>query len=140
MKALLLDCGPIVALLDRGDSKHRETTARSGQLTGQVITTGPIITEAMFYLQEIPGGPERLVHFLHALRVTIEDVFDPASLTMASALMRKYADIPMDFADASLVIVGGRLGVGDILTLDERGFRTFRYGRSKSFHLLLQDD
>ena len=46
----------------------------------------------------------------------------------------------MDFADATLVLAAEHYGVGDIATLDHRGFRTFRYGRNKSFRLLLQGD
>ncbi|MFZ4777380.1 MAG: hypothetical protein ACOYM3_18585 [Terrimicrobiaceae bacterium] len=53
--------------------------------------------------------------------------------------MARYTDTPMDFADATLVLTAGAWGCGDILTLDERGFRTFRFNRSKPFRLLLQE-
>jgi predicted nucleic acid-binding protein len=54
--------------------------------------------------------------------------------------MAAYADAPMDFADATLVLATDFFGIGDIVTLDQRGFRTFRYGRNKPFRLLLQED
>jgi predicted nucleic acid-binding protein len=62
------------------------------------------------------------------------------SLRAAEALMSGYVDTPMDFADATLVPAAGYYGTGIIVTLDERGFRTFRYGRNKAFRLLLQGD
>jgi uncharacterized protein len=139
MTTVLLDCGPIVALLDRDDPLHAFVVARAGEIRARVITTGPVITEAMFLLQDAPGGPARLVRFLDDLRAEVAEVFDSVSLAAASQLMEKYSDIPMDFADASLVIAAARFGVGNILTLDERGFRTFRYGRNKAFRLVLQE-
>ena len=139
MKAVLLDTGPLVALLDAGDSAHRFVKEHLGELGGRVLTTGAIVTEAMFHLQDVRGGPERLVHFLDELQAEIVDVFDQGSLKAAFSLMETYRQIPMDFGDATLVVLAARFDCPDILTLDERGFRTFRYGRSKRFHLLLQD-
>ena len=135
----LLDCGPIVALLDRSDPEHEFVVERAGRIRARTITTGPVITEAMFLLQEASEGPKRLVRFLEQAGAEVADVFDLVSMAAASELMAKYADIPMDFADASLVVTAARLGVDRILTLDERGFRTFRFGRSKAFRLVLQE-
>lgn len=138
MKSLLLDTGPMLALLDRSDPAHTYTVEAMKGLSGPLITTGPVITEAMFHLENVPNGPSVLASLLIDLHTEIEPVFDPASLTSAAELMLKYADTPMDFADASLVIAAGRLDIGRILTLDERGFRTYRYSRSKKFQLVLQ--
>ena len=52
-------------------------------------------------------------------------------------LMARYRDTPMDFADATLVLLADTLGVRDILTLDRRGFRTYRTAKRQSFQLLL---
>jgi predicted nucleic acid-binding protein len=139
MSAFLLDTGPIVALLDRRDPSHTFVRDRINRIAGTPITTGPVITETLFLLQNFPQGPERAVQFLQDSRAVIEDVFDRASLTTAAILMRKYSDLPMDFADASLVITAGRLAVREILTLDERGFRTFCFAGNKPFSLVLQD-
>lgn len=53
--------------------------------------------------------------------------------------MEAYRDTPMDFGDATLVVLAERLNCPDILTLNERDFRTFRYGRNRRFRLVLQD-
>ena len=82
-------------------------------------------------------GPSRLVNFLGITDTTIWDIFMGERLGRCAALMKKYADVPMDFADATLVVMAEDAGVADILTLDERGFRTFRYLRNKRFRLAL---
>lgn len=52
--------------------------------------------------------------------------------------MEKYADLPMDYADATLVLLAERLGVFDVLTLDRRGFTVYRSTQGKHFTLVLQ--
>jgi uncharacterized protein len=139
MKAILLDIGPIIALLDRADAKHVYVVKRLGQRKGALVTSAAVVTEVMFHLQDINNGVSSFTEFLSSLNVQIEDTFDPVSLKASAMLMTKYADLPMDFADATLTIVASRLNTPDILTLDERGFRNFRFSGNKPFHLLLQD-
>ena len=110
-----------------------------GRLTGKLITTEAVVTETMFFLQDLPNGPARLVDWLAGIKAEIVDCFQFSCLQVTSELMARYADTPMDFADATLVLTAGHLDCADILTLDERGFRTFRFNRSKRFRLLLQD-
>ena len=50
---------------------------------------------------------------------------------------RRYADTPMDFADATLVLLAERLAVHEILTLDRRGFNTYRLSNGAAFELVL---
>lgn len=138
MKVLLLDTGPLVALLDARDSAHVLVCERFGELDGRVVTTGAVITEAMFHVQDLRDGPLRLVRFLEELQAEVTEVFDAVALQAAAALMQIYRKTPMDFADATLVIMAERLNCPDILTLDERGFATFRYSRNRRFHLILQ--
>lgn len=93
----------------------------------------------MFFVQHLANGPARLTEWLRAIRAEIVNCFDPESLRSAALLMERYAGAPMDYADATLVACADELNCGDILTLDIRGFRTYRYRRNKSFTLLLQD-
>lgn len=140
MKPLLLDTGPLVALLDRNDSYHRWVAPRFGSLTGPLVTSGAVVTEATFFLQNVKDGIACLFEFLANPRIHIFDCFKPSKLEAAAVLMHRYADTPMDFADATLVVLAGELETKQVLTLDERGFRTYRYGRNAFFHLVLQDD
>jgi hypothetical protein len=139
VKPVLLDTGPIVASLDAGDPHHVMVCEGFGRLTGKLITTGAVVTEAMFFLQDLPNGPARLVDWLARIKAEIVDCFQFSHLQVTSELMARYADTPMDFADATLVLTAAHLDCGNVLTLDERGFRTYRFNRSKRFRLLLQD-
>lgn len=67
------------------------------------------------------------------------DVFDltRGHATDAKRYMKKYADLPMDLADASLVILAEYLGHGRILSTDRRDFRTYRWKQRKPFENLL---
>ena len=139
MKAILLDTGPVIAILDRRDSHHEWMLPRFAQLQGRLVTTGAVVTEATFFLQDIKDGILRLFEFLEAPHVEIRDAFTQPRLHSAATLMAAYADTPMDFADATLVVLAEELETNQIITLDERGFRAFRYRRNKKFQLLLQD-
>jgi hypothetical protein len=55
----------------------------------------------------------------------------------AAGLMERYADTPMDFADATLVLLAEALGVFDVLALDRRGFSTYRTAGGRPFRLVL---
>lgn len=69
--------------------------------------------------------------------MAIPDVSQPGDLDLAVRLMERYADTPMDFADATLVVLSDVLGVQDILTLDRRGFSTYRTLEGRPFRLVL---
>jgi predicted nucleic acid-binding protein len=62
----------------------------------------------------------------------------PPQILAAATLMRKYADTPMDLADATLVALSEALDVFDILTLDRRGFTTYRTSAGRRFRLVLE--
>ena len=52
-----------------------------------------------------------------------------------AVLMERYQDTPMDFADATLVLLADTLGVTDVFTLDRRGFSTYRTVKGKAFQI-----
>jgi predicted nucleic acid-binding protein len=87
-----------------------------------------------------PEGAATLAGFLDEAQVVVHDCFAPARLRAAAALMRKYADLPMDFADATLVLLADEANLGDVLTLDERGFRIYRFRGNRRFVIVLDRD
>jgi uncharacterized protein len=139
MSALLLDTGPLVACLDRADPHHKWVMHRFGSIQGHVVTTGAIITESAYFLQDVEDGIRRLADLMDILTVETWDCFAIPVLRSAHKLMAGYADTPMDFGDATLVLAAESFGIRDIATLDERRFRTFRFSRNRSFRLILQD-
>jgi predicted nucleic acid-binding protein len=71
--------------------------------------------------------------------VQIVDMLQPPRIAEAAALMKKYADTPMDFADATLVRAAEQLGIVEVLTLDRRGFSTYRMSKGRGFRLVLDN-
>lgn len=136
MKPVLIDTGPLVSYLDEADSEHERVAAWLGDFTGVLCTTSAVVTEAMHLLKSDSHGPRRLAEFVQAARIQVFDATQPEQLLSAVTLIEKYEDVPMDFADATLVLLGERLGATQIVTLDRRGFLTFRTRKRKSFEIL----
>lgn len=138
MNACLLDTGPLVALLDRSEPDHNLVRSFMAHFRGaRLITTGAVITEAFYFLSDVQNGSASLASFLDASASEVRDVFGPEALAAAVRLMTKYADTPMDFPDSTLVWIAEQIGTDNILTLDRRGFSSFRFGKNRRFKLLL---
>lgn len=137
MSPWLLDTGPLIAALNRRDPAHARCATILGDTNAPLLTTGAVLTEAMHFLSAQPGGASVLAEFLDEAQVDIRDCFGPEQLHEAARLMDKYADTPMDFADATLVMLADETGCAEILTLDMRGFRTFRFRGKRRFNLVL---
>jgi uncharacterized protein len=136
---LLLDTGPLVAYLDRTDTEHERISAALDAFTGALCTTSAVITEAMHLLKDDINGPRRLAEFVHGAGVRVFESTQPQQLLSAVALIEKYADTPMDFADATLVLLSEEIFTNRIATLDRRGFRTYRTRKGKPFEIVPPD-
>jgi predicted nucleic acid-binding protein len=136
----LLDTGPLVAVLNRRDPHHQDCVAALTSFAGTLLTTGAVVTEAMHFLGGLPEGAEMLAGLLDDAHVEIRDCFAPGQLHAAARLMKKYSDSPMDFADATLALLADETGHDQILTLDLRGFRTYRLRGTRRFRLVLASD
>lgn len=131
---LLLDTGAFVALVDRSEARHADCVAVLERWTGAIVTTEAVLTETL-YLVGPAWAAQRicLEFFLRGAFVLVPS--SRQSLTRVAALMEKYRDVPMDFADATLVVLGEELHTDQVFTLDRRGFSVFRlYGR-QLFHV-----
>lgn len=132
---LLLDTGAFVAMVDRSEKRHADCVAALEQWTGPIVTTEAVLTETLYLV-----GPEWqdqqvcLEFFLRGAFLLIPS--SRASLRRVRSLMEKYRDIPMDFADATLVALGEELQTEWIFTLDRRGFSTYRLHGKKPFRLI----
>jgi predicted nucleic acid-binding protein len=133
----LVDAGPLIALIDEGQGEiHRTCVARLASLSGPLLTTWPCFTEAMYFLGEIEGwnGQEALWRFIErgALRVHIPTDSETERMRV---LMKKYADTPMDLADASLVAAAETQKLRRIFTLDS-DFRVYRIDGVGTFEVV----
>ena len=117
MSAVLVDAGALIALLDRPDD-HHEAAARSiATLTDTLLTVMPAVTEAMHLLRRVPRGQDALFDLIEDEAVSLADLGE-SDFRRMKALMRKYRNLPMDFADAALVRVAERERLTRILTFD----------------------
>lgn len=137
MRTWLVDTGPLVAYFDAGDPAHSDVAARLDDFSGQLVSTSAVITEAMHLLTASRDGPRLLAEFVAASGMDVYDLSRPPELLEAVLLMEKYADTPMDFADATLVLLAEGLKVRDILTLDRRGFSVYRTRQRRHLRLVL---
>lgn len=135
----IVDTGPLVAFLDRGDRFHGLASQRLGGFRGRLHTTSPVVTECMHLLSETPEGPVVLAELVVRSGLEIHDYTQPPFLREAAALMKKYASVPMDFADATLVLLSESLDIANVATLDRRGFSVFRAHGRKPLRLVLDE-
>lgn len=135
MTGVLLDTSCIVALLDRSERHHKRCVDVVTQLDSPLITCEAVIAESCYLLRDIPGASEAVLEnvdlgvFLVPYRLT-------GNAVNVMRLMKKYANLPMDFADACLVDMAGDFQTGKVLTLD-RDFEIYRWGKNRPFEILL---
>ncbi len=132
MHSILLDTGAFVALLDRSEKGHARCVEFFSSFRGSVFTTEPVLTETLYLIGPSPRNQKACIEFILKGGATLVPQ-SSSSLARAAALMEKYHDIPMDFADATLVVLAEETGIHEIFTLDVRGFRTYRIQGKKPF-------
>jgi uncharacterized protein len=137
LRTWLLDTGPIVAYLDASEPDHRRVAARLDAFKGQLYTTSAVITEAMHFVAGVRKGPSLLAALVADSGLQVLDFSSAMWLAEAAQRMEKYAGLPMDFADATLVLLGEHIDVFEVLTFDRRGFSAFRSSRGKHFSMVL---
>jgi len=135
---IAVDTGFLLALLDRRDAWHARAAAFASSAEEGWITTWPVLTESTHMLQRTIGSRfvQGLLQEVANGAITTWDIPE-ARLQQIPQMMQRYANLPMDLADASLVLLAEHLGHGRILTTDERDFGTYRWKSHKPFHSLL---
>jgi predicted nucleic acid-binding protein len=128
---VLIDTGVLVALFDKSDNYHQAALKFVKNFKGQFISTTAVLTETCYLLD---FSVETQLNFLTWVRngaiklepILIEDLERIISLT------RKYADLPMDFTDATLVAIGERLNIQKIASIDS-DFTIYRFKQKQIF-------
>jgi len=135
VSVVLLDTGCIVALLDRSERHHEQCVEVVAELDSSLATCEAVIAESCYLLRGLKGAAEAVLENVErgVFLVPYRAAERAAALR---SLIRKYADVPMDFADACLVDMAAELHTRRILTLDH-DFRVYRWGRHRPFELLL---
>ena len=135
MPGTLVDAGPLIALLQAQDPDHSACVDALKTLRGPLLTTWMPVTEAMHFLQLAPAAQAALLEMIERGALRLLDI-SAADLPAIRKLMHKYADLPIDFADATLVHVAAREGATEMFTLDRKDFAVYRLPRGRSLRLL----
>ena len=133
--SILLDSSVVVALLNRRDHAHTRCMHAMSEIRRSLSTCEAVITECCFLLQRRHGAEADLFANIETGVIQLQFQLQN-SATAVFALMHKYRDVPMSFADACLVQMADELDTGDILTLDS-DFQHYRWRKNKRFNLLI---
>jgi len=122
---ILIDAGPLVALVDADDQHHAKCVAALKELREPLATIWPPLVEAMYLLSDLPSAQNALWEMLKRCAVLLLPL-DSNDIPRIRELMQKYANRPMDLADAALLRVAEREGLRKIFTMDRRDFSVYR--------------
>lgn len=139
---ILADSGFWIALGNRRDRHHQSALRAAERWSGEgFVSTWPVLTEVTHLLMARVSVAQCLA-FMHGVAGGACEIADlPAdTLSRAHDLMRRYRDLPMDLADASLVILAEHLDEGRILSTDQRDFAGYRWKNTRPFRNLLSTD
>ena len=137
---IVLDTSIIYALLDAGDSRHRDALGWYERLDEELVTTPLVLAEAD-HLAATRGGSRAVRAFRDDVRSGAYLVeWWPSAARESADLADQYADLGIGLTDASLVALAARIGSEDIATFDERHFRVVRpLGGADAFRLVPLD-
>lgn len=135
MRRVLVDTGPLVAILSRDDEYHETCVQALREMHGPLFSCWPVITEAAWLLRSSARVVQQLLQsvdggFLELLPLAGSDA------TAVAAIMKRYEDIRPQLADAALVYLAERERIDTVFTLDHRDFSIYRSGRKRSFRIV----
>ncbi len=132
---VLVDAGPLVALIHADDREHGRCKKVLDSLHDSMGTVWPAFTEAMYLLSFSSRAQDALWELIEMQAVQILSL-DAGDIPRMRELMRKYRDLPMDLADAALVRVAEREKLRRVFTLDRRDFGIYRPARMGRFSVI----
>ena len=133
---VILDTGPWVALIDRSESRHPDCVQWLKGFSGNLYSTEAVLTEVLYLLNFSIIAQSAAIDFVLK---SIVDIVPSNNLSLRKArnLMKKYADLPMDYADATLVCLAAEAGIRNIATFDKKDFSIYALPARKKFNLVL---
>ncbi len=134
IKPLIADTGIIVALLDKTDKWHDWALAETSRLAVPFLTCEAVITEACFLVAHLPEGKQRVLQLISTGILQINFLL-PDEIEAIETLMKKYADLPIDFADACLVRMCELIKNSVVFTVDS-DFLIYRKDGRKQIPLI----
>jgi predicted nucleic acid-binding protein len=131
----LADTGALLAFLDADDKWHGRCVAAFERLRLPLGTTAAVLAELFHLLGGDARGVSAAWRLLRSDAIAVLPVVDD-DLPALEELMQRYADRPMDFADATLVNEANRTGVSTVFTIDHADFLAYRIHRRRRFRIV----
>ncbi len=136
MTKILIDSGPLIALFNRNDNYHTASVEFIKTNRSELITTIASVTETLHLLDFNRNAQMDFLSWANAGALVIEPITRNDFLRI-KALIMKYSDLPMDFADACLVFLSEKFNISEIATVD-RDFDVYRSKGKKPFTTLIK--
>ena len=132
---VLADTGFLLALLDRGDRWHPACARAFEALRLPLATSAAVLTELFHLVGDAPREAGAAWRLVRSGAISVLPIGD-SDLAGLEALMTRYADRPMDFADATLVHLAARESIRAVATIDNDDFETYRIGARLTFRVV----
>ena len=121
----ILDTGPWVALIDKSESNHNVCVKWLKNYSGKLYSTEAVLTEVLYLLNFSINAQTAVIDFV--LQSVVEIIPSSIeSLKKIKYLIKKYSDLPMDYADATIVCLAMDIGTTNIITFDQKDFNIYR--------------
>lgn len=134
MKCVIVDTGPLVAILDRDEQHHAWAVQEVRRLPPKMLTCEAVLAEVHFLTRDLPDAKHRIENWLADGRLELLfSVRDHHAII--HELMTRYANVPMSFADACLVRMSELWPDAPVFTLDS-DFRIYRRNKRQSLPLI----
>lgn len=132
---IAIDTGPLVAIYDASDREHERCLSELARLREALVTTCAVLTEASHFLAFEPSISIRFLEHVLQGRIALHETGE-SELQRVVELMKKYRDLPADFADATIVAMCETLGIRTVFTLDRKDFGAFRPRHLRTFDVI----
>lgn len=132
---VVMDTGPWVALIDRSEERHKECVAWLRDFKGNILSSEAVLTEVLYLLDFSPRAQSSAIEFvLSGAIILVPSSIE--SLKRVKKLMEKYKNVPMDYADATLVSIAEEFSIQHVVTFDRKHFGIYRLLSKQPFIVL----
>ncbi len=129
MQKSLIDAGPLIALFDKDDKFYMPIKDFLKKYQGRLYTSWPVITEALHMLNFSVDAQMNFLKWIKRGALEVKEI-STKDISRIIYLSEKYSDVPMDFADATLIILSEKEGIKEIISVDS-DFYIYRDIRNK---------
>jgi predicted nucleic acid-binding protein len=132
---VLLDTGPLVAILNAADDRHKDCVDQLDRLKPPLLTCWPVLVEAAWLLRDSPSALQNLLLSFNTGLLKLVPL-DDSAMPWIAAFLRRYRKLDPQIADAALIHIAERDGLDTIFTLDRRDFSIYRMSGGRSLGII----